>query len=330
MCGGPTRGQQDDGGDNQGADDEDDQQGDGYSFPVPLWRSAAHQVLKNKSLHHTDAAPDTDKHILSIYDDPLPCNTEQPPLGIEFYLQMDAKCLILCKTDAFCSITVRASDWREKELIRRQNVGCWCAVTARPPAAPCCSHAKSPCSFAWLPQLWRGQNKLNNELLSTHSPADGRWLIGTDGNTQQKERNTQDIQKVLNAQFGLLQTLCTTAWYSTQVINTSWTGSQFIQGEFYWVHEWLHVHAHKRYHVLPGILERSNRDRQFFEITWQWMKDTIPRSDGSRLVPFQWVISHYTCAHGLTHTFVTLSCHGWWGQRAAAATHQFSRWYPCN
>lgn len=47
MCAVRTRGQQDDGGDDQGADDEDDQQGDGYPFPVPLWGSAAHQVLKN-------------------------------------------------------------------------------------------------------------------------------------------------------------------------------------------------------------------------------------------------------------------------------------------
>lgn len=46
VCTVRTRGQQDDGGDNQGTDDEDDQQGDGDSFPVPLRRSTAHQVLK--------------------------------------------------------------------------------------------------------------------------------------------------------------------------------------------------------------------------------------------------------------------------------------------
>lgn len=54
-----TRGQQDDGGDNQGTDDEDDQQGDGDSFPVPLRRRAADQVLKNimtdQSSVHTNA-----------------------------------------------------------------------------------------------------------------------------------------------------------------------------------------------------------------------------------------------------------------------------------
>lgn len=47
-----TRGQQNDGGDNQGTDDENDQQGDGYSLPVSLRRCASHQVLKN--IHITD------------------------------------------------------------------------------------------------------------------------------------------------------------------------------------------------------------------------------------------------------------------------------------
>lgn len=156
---------------------------------------------------------------------------------------MDAKCLISCKTDLFCSVTVGAGDCGEKELIRRRNAGCWCAVTARPPAAPCCSHVKSPRSFAWSPQLWRGQNRQNNELLSTHSPS--RWSSANRRHWKRTaKRNTQDIQNVFNAQFGLLQTLCTTAWYSTQLINTSWAGSAFIQGEFYWVHEWLDVHAH--------------------------------------------------------------------------------------
>lgn len=51
MCTLHTRSQQDDGGDNQGTDDEDDQQGDSYPFPVPLRWSAAHEVLKNIHTH---------------------------------------------------------------------------------------------------------------------------------------------------------------------------------------------------------------------------------------------------------------------------------------
>lgn len=37
--------QQDDRGNNQGADNQDDEQGDGDSLPVPLWGVAAHQLL---------------------------------------------------------------------------------------------------------------------------------------------------------------------------------------------------------------------------------------------------------------------------------------------
>ena len=43
-----TRSQHNDRGDDQGADDQDDQQSDGYAFPVPLWWRAANQVLQNK------------------------------------------------------------------------------------------------------------------------------------------------------------------------------------------------------------------------------------------------------------------------------------------
>lgn len=41
--------QQHDGGDDQGADDQDDEQGDRYAFPVSLRRVAAHQLLQQ---HH--------------------------------------------------------------------------------------------------------------------------------------------------------------------------------------------------------------------------------------------------------------------------------------
>lgn len=41
-----TWGQQDDWGDNQGADDKDDKQCNGDSFPVSLWRITPHQLLK--------------------------------------------------------------------------------------------------------------------------------------------------------------------------------------------------------------------------------------------------------------------------------------------
>lgn len=39
--------EQNDGGDDQRADDQDDQQGDGDSLPVPLWRAMANQLLSN-------------------------------------------------------------------------------------------------------------------------------------------------------------------------------------------------------------------------------------------------------------------------------------------
>ena len=47
MCVGRTRGQQDDGGDDERADEQDDQQGDGDPLPVPLRRTAPHQLLPN-------------------------------------------------------------------------------------------------------------------------------------------------------------------------------------------------------------------------------------------------------------------------------------------
>lgn len=40
-----TWSQQDDGGDDQRADDQNDKEGDRYSLPVPLRRVAAHQLL---------------------------------------------------------------------------------------------------------------------------------------------------------------------------------------------------------------------------------------------------------------------------------------------
>ncbi len=39
--------EQNDGGDDQRADDQDDQQSDGDSLPVPLWRATANQLLSN-------------------------------------------------------------------------------------------------------------------------------------------------------------------------------------------------------------------------------------------------------------------------------------------
>lgn len=59
VCFRHTWGQQDNRGDNQGTDDEDDQQGDGNSFPVPLWRCAAHQVLEINISNDNDAQTDT-------------------------------------------------------------------------------------------------------------------------------------------------------------------------------------------------------------------------------------------------------------------------------
>lgn len=63
MCAVRTRSQQNDGGDNQGTDDEDDQQGDGYSLPVPLRRSAAHKVLKKNTHHIGYTCADTRAHM---------------------------------------------------------------------------------------------------------------------------------------------------------------------------------------------------------------------------------------------------------------------------
>lgn len=40
--------QQDHRGDDQGADDQDDKQRDGYSFPVSLWRVTPHELLKRQ------------------------------------------------------------------------------------------------------------------------------------------------------------------------------------------------------------------------------------------------------------------------------------------
>lgn len=40
--------QQDDGGDDQRADDQNDKEGDRYSLPVPLRRVAAHQLLQER------------------------------------------------------------------------------------------------------------------------------------------------------------------------------------------------------------------------------------------------------------------------------------------
>lgn len=40
-----TWSQQDDGGDDQRADDQNDKEGDRYSLPVPLRRVTAHQLL---------------------------------------------------------------------------------------------------------------------------------------------------------------------------------------------------------------------------------------------------------------------------------------------
>lgn len=52
MCVRHTGSQHNDRGDDQRTDDQDDQQSDGYAFPVPLWWRAAHQVLKNKVPPH--------------------------------------------------------------------------------------------------------------------------------------------------------------------------------------------------------------------------------------------------------------------------------------
>lgn len=43
-----TWSQQDDGGDDQRADDKNDEEGDGYSLPVPLRRVTAHQLLQGE------------------------------------------------------------------------------------------------------------------------------------------------------------------------------------------------------------------------------------------------------------------------------------------
>lgn len=40
--------QQDDGGDDQRADDQNDKEGDRYSLPVPLRRVTAHQLLQTE------------------------------------------------------------------------------------------------------------------------------------------------------------------------------------------------------------------------------------------------------------------------------------------
>lgn len=44
-----TWSQQDDGGDDQRADDQNDKEGDRYSLPVPLRRVAAHQLLQTQN-----------------------------------------------------------------------------------------------------------------------------------------------------------------------------------------------------------------------------------------------------------------------------------------
>ena len=46
-----TWGEHDDSGDNQRQDNADDQQGDDYPLPVPLWRGTAHQLLQHKQTH---------------------------------------------------------------------------------------------------------------------------------------------------------------------------------------------------------------------------------------------------------------------------------------
>lgn len=46
-----TWGEHDDRGDDQRQDDADDQQGDDYPLPVPLWRGTAHQLLQHKHTH---------------------------------------------------------------------------------------------------------------------------------------------------------------------------------------------------------------------------------------------------------------------------------------
>lgn len=52
--------QQDDGGDDQGADDQDHEQRDGDPFPVPLWRVAPHQLLKQQRGRETgEGNPET-------------------------------------------------------------------------------------------------------------------------------------------------------------------------------------------------------------------------------------------------------------------------------
>ncbi len=47
--------EQNDGGDDQRADDRDDQQGDGDSLPVPLWKTTANQLLSNTQNRHVNA-----------------------------------------------------------------------------------------------------------------------------------------------------------------------------------------------------------------------------------------------------------------------------------
>ena len=58
-----TGSEQDHRGDDQRADDQDDQQGDGDPFPVPLRKSTAHQVLSHTHTHtHVHAHTQTHKH----------------------------------------------------------------------------------------------------------------------------------------------------------------------------------------------------------------------------------------------------------------------------
>lgn len=163
VCVTPTRGQQDNGGDDQRADDQDDQQGDCYSLPVPLGRRAAHQVLKH---NRNEPSLQTWKHKNTNFQAALYIN----PIWNDFHLQADVSCcidyaparpqsqrlwihVITHKTDVFCTFTAGGRDRRQNGSFLWQtdayNSAAFVQQVCNQGATPRCLHTKSPRSFAW-------------------------------------------------------------------------------------------------------------------------------------------------------------------------------------
>lgn len=119
---------------------------------------------------------------------------EWRPSGDEFYFKVDAQQfradLIIHKTDVFCTVTAGARDWPEDSPFSVRQMPTTqplvCNNTAPSSCSPLLTYEESLqlCQIAGVElRLQRRDNRQNNELLSSHGPADGRWLISAMRNT---------------------------------------------------------------------------------------------------------------------------------------------------